>query len=167
MSKWTNCSFFLWITHSLLHSQKTSDWLKKLTKIVFLLYIFWKFFKKTSHSLISSFLMSNVCKSLRSLTKNEQPWAIRSGHLPKISEWAITSFFEQIDHLLIFSHKMSDWLRKPMSKIPTLTFSYTFLYVVSVTQGRCEIQSVIGKHKTFRMVFWHTFNIFRSLQNSN
>ena len=32
--------------------------------------------------------MSDVSKSLRSLTKNEQPWAICSGCSPKMSEWA-------------------------------------------------------------------------------
>ena len=38
-----------------------------------------------SKSLISSFLVSDVSESLRSLTKNEQPWAIRSGHSEEMS----------------------------------------------------------------------------------
>ena len=87
-----------------------------------------------SDSLIPSFLVSDVSESLRSLTKNEQPWAICSGHSPKISnheqiaqvahqKWAneqITCFFERIAHLLIFLQKTSDSLRKPMSEFPTL-----------------------------------------------
>ena len=73
-----------------------------------------------SNSLIPSFLMSDVSKSLRaltknercepiaqvahqkwatmsdslrSLTKNERPWMNRSGCSPKMSEWANHSFF--------------------------------------------------------------------------
>ena len=39
-----------------------------------------------SDSLIPSFLVSDVSKLLRLLTKNEWPWAIRSGHSPKMSD---------------------------------------------------------------------------------
>ena len=49
-----------------------------------------------SDSLIPSFLVSDVSESLRSLTKNDWPWAIRSGR----------------------SLKMSALLRKPMSEFP-------------------------------------------------
>ena len=38
-----------------------------------------------SDSLIPSFLVSDVSESLRSLTKNEQPWAIRSGRSEEMS----------------------------------------------------------------------------------
>ena len=60
--------------------------------------------------------MSDVSKSLRSLTKNELPWAIRSGRSDEMSDceqiaqvahqkWAnewIAHFFEQIAHSIIF-----------------------------------------------------------------
>ena len=36
--------------------------------------------------LISSFLVSDVSESLRSLTKNERPWAIRSGRSEEMSD---------------------------------------------------------------------------------
>ena len=57
--------------------------------------------------------MSDVSESLRSLTKNERPWANRSGCSPKISEWANRTF-------ALFSQKTSDLLRKPMSEFPAL-----------------------------------------------
>ena len=60
--------------------------------------------------------MSDVSESLRSLTKNEQPWAIRSGRSEEMSDheriaqgayqkWAnewIAHFLEHIAHSLIF-----------------------------------------------------------------
>ena len=78
--------------------------------------------------------MSDVSKSLRLLTKNKQPWAIRSGRSPKMSyneriaqvshqKWAnkwIARFLERIAHLLIFLQKTSDLLRKPMSEFLAL-----------------------------------------------
>ena len=90
------------------------------------------FFIKKKRFAHSSFLLSDVSESLRSLTKNERPWAICSGCSPKMSDheriahvahqkWAnkqIASFFEQIAHSLIFLQKTSDWLRKPMSEFP-------------------------------------------------
>ena len=78
--------------------------------------------------------MSDVSESLRSLTKNERPWAIRSGRSEEMSnreqiaqvshqkwtnEW-IARFFELIAHSLIFGQKTSDSLGKPMSKFPAL-----------------------------------------------
>ena len=87
-----------------------------------------------SDSLIPSFLVRDVSKSLRSLTKNEWTRAICSGCSPKISDheqiaqvanqiWAnerIDRFFEQIAHSLIFSQKTSDLLRKSLSEFPAL-----------------------------------------------
>ena len=78
--------------------------------------------------------MSNVSESLISLTKNEQPWAIRSGPSEEMSDreqiaqvanqkWAnewIAHFLEQIAHLLIFEQKTRDSLGKPMSEFPAL-----------------------------------------------
>ena len=93
-----------------------------------------------SKSLISSFLVSDVSESLRSLTKNEQreqialvahqKWAIRSGRSEEMSDreqiaqvahqkWAnewIVHFFEQFSHLLNFGQKLSDSLGKPNSQ---------------------------------------------------
>ena len=63
---------------------------------------------------------ATVSESLRSLTKNEWPWAILSGRSPKMSEWANRSFFEQMSESIFFSQKTRDPLRKPMSEFPTL-----------------------------------------------
>ena len=114
------------IAHSLFCSQKTSD---LLSKIWLKLYILIPFLKKTSNLLIPSFLMSNVSKSLRLLTKNEwceriaqvdhQKWVTMSELLTKMIKWVNRSFLEQIAHLLIILQKTSNSLRKPMSKFPT------------------------------------------------
>ena len=85
-----------------------------------------------------SFPLSDVSKSLRSLTKNEQPWAIRSYRSEEMSDrewiaqvahqkWAnewIPHFFERITHSLIFGQKTSDSLGKPMSEFPALHGNY-------------------------------------------
>ena len=55
--------------------------------------------------------MSDVSESLRSLTKNE-----------RMSESLV--FFEQIAYALIFSQKLSDSLRKPMSEFPALAVHF-------------------------------------------
>ena len=77
-----------------------------------------------SDSPIPSFLVSDVSKSLRSLTKNERfAWVAHQ-------KWAnvrIARFFEGIANLLIFGQKTSDLLRKPMSEFPALQV-YTFCY---------------------------------------
>ena len=87
--------------------------------------------------------MSDVSELLRSLTKNERPWAIR---LEKMSDrersaqvahqkWAnerIARFFEGIAHSLIFGQKTSDSLGKPMSEFPALV-----LYLVSREISLC------------------------------
>ena len=52
---------------------------------------------------------------LRSLTKNERPWANPLGRSPKMSKWANCSFFRK--KLVIYV------LRKPMSEFPTLLLS--------------------------------------------
>ena len=86
--------------------------------MVFFGTIFVRFLNKNKlfiHSLFfgRSLKMSDVSKSLRSLTKNEQ--------IPRFFE-RIARFFELIAHSLIFSQKMIDLLRKPMSEFPTLLF---------------------------------------------
>ena len=100
-----------------------------------------------SKSLISSFLVSDVSESLRSLTKNErcewiaqvahQKWAIRSGRSEEMSDhevaqqkWAnewIAQFFERIAHSLSFGQKTSNLLRKPMSEFPSLNMGKSLL----------------------------------------
>ena len=75
-----------------------------------------------------------MSESLRLLTKNEWPWAIRSHHSEEMSdreriaqvahqkcanEWS-AHFFERISHLLIFGQKTSVSLGKPMSEFPAL-----------------------------------------------
>ena len=136
--KWENeqiAHFFQRIAHSLFRSPKTSDSLKKC----WLKSYFWNvlyILKKRGDSLIPSLLMSDVSKSLRSLSKNEQfegitqvlhqKRATMSDSLRSITKnEQIARFFERIDHSLIirsFFHKKSDWLRKPMSEFPTLFF---------------------------------------------
>ena len=82
-----------------------------------------------SQLLISSFLVSDGSESLRSLTKNERPRAIRSSRSEEMSDcdriaqvahqkWAN----EWIAHSLIFRQKTSDLLGKPMSLFPALEF---------------------------------------------
>ena len=85
-----------------------------------------------SESLISSFSVSDVNESLRSLTKNEQfaqvgqrKWAIVSeiaqvAHQKWANKW-IAHFFERIAHSLIFGQKMSDSLGNLMSEFPALS----------------------------------------------
>ena len=123
---------------SLFFCQKRAIRTKNLTKIVF----FEGFFKK--NNLINpSFLMSDVSKFLRSLTKNErceqiaqgphqkwasmrdmlrlltkneQPWASHSGaHQKWANDW-ITRFFVQFE-------------RNPKSEFPTLPTMRIFLYL--------------------------------------
>ena len=123
--------------------------------------------------------MSHVSKSLRLLTKNERceqiaqvahqkwaMWANCSGYSPKMSDleriaqvahqtWAkeqITHFIELIPHLLIFSQKKSDSLRKQMSEFPALggcNRLSAFSYQVVVTGF---------KHPVIRWLL-HTFSI--------
>ena len=90
--------------------------------------------------------MSDVSESLISLTKNERPWAIRSGRSEEMSDreqiaqvahqkWAnewIAHFFEQITLSLIFGQKTSDSLRNQMIEFPALdTYQITkyFMFV--------------------------------------
>ena len=64
--------------------------------------------------------MSNVSESLGSLTKNEQCEQIGIAQVPHqnwVNEW--------ISHLLIFSQKTSDSLRKLMSEFLALMYSYS------------------------------------------
>ena len=95
------------ITHLLFCSQKPairSNFF--LTKIKFLKRFLSIFFKQAICSFpLFNEGMSNVSESLRSFTKNEWPCGILSGLSPKMSKWANCLFFEQIDHLLIFSQK--------------------------------------------------------------
>ena len=83
--------------------------------------------------------MSDVSELLRSLTKNERPWEIRSGRSEEMNDreriaqvahqkWAhewITRFFKRIAHSLIFGQKTSNLLRKPMSKLSNSQPCYT------------------------------------------
>ena len=96
-----------------------------------------------SESLITSFLMSDVSESLRSLTKNErceqiaqvahQKWAIcsgplrgnerlwanRSGRSPKMSEWVNRSFFWVNRSFAHFWAKHERFARKTDERIPS------------------------------------------------
>ena len=70
--------------------------------------------RNRSFSLISSFLLSNVSELLISLTKNERPWAIRSGRSEEMSDVSESLIS------LIFGQKSSDVLGNQMSKFPAL-----------------------------------------------
>ena len=56
--------------------------------------------------------MSDVSESLISLTKNERPWAISSGHSEEMSDVSelliLLTKNERIAHLLIFGQKTID-----------------------------------------------------------
>ena len=71
---------------------------KRPTKIVksYVWYVFCTFFM--SDSLISSFLMSDVSESLRSLTKNEWPWVICSGRSEEMSDVSESLFLLTKNH---------------------------------------------------------------------
>ena len=59
--------------------------------------------------------MSDVGKSLISLTKNERPCVIRSGRSEEMSD---------VSESLIFGQKTSDSLENQMSEFPALKFSF-------------------------------------------
>ena len=99
--KWANEQIALFseqITYLLICSQKTSDSLNKIWLKCFFWYVFCRFFEKTSDFLISSFLMSDMSKKLRLLTKNEWTWVIRSGRSPKMNKlqgWEFSHWFSE------------------------------------------------------------------------
>ena len=103
-------------------------------------------FRVDSESLIPSFLVSDVCESLRSLTKiewceqiaqvshqkwatmsylitslrgNEWSWANRSGRSPKMSEWVNCSFFWANRSFAHFWAKNKCFARKTDERIPS------------------------------------------------
>ena len=128
-------------------NERMSDLLKKIWWKLYLLvcFIYVFYFKITSYSLIPSFLMSDVSKSLRSLTKNEQceqiaevthkneqfeqfeqitqvahhKWATMIDSLTKNER--IACFFEQITHSIIilkFFAKNEQFTQKTDEQIP-------------------------------------------------
>ena len=135
-----------------------------------------------SDSLIPSFLVSDVNESFRSLTKNERceqiaqvahqkwvtmsdllslltkndwPWANRSGRSLKMSE------------SLIFSQKTSDSLRKPMGKFPALQYRHisriTFLFLTRTfvaVCAYCEIADDTDIFSSFDYFFIFLFKVF-------
>ena len=99
-----------------------------------------------SDSLIPSFLMSeslrsltkmsNVSKLLRSFTKNERPWANRTGRSPKMSEWVNRSFFwanQSFAHFFTksewFAQKTDERIPSPAPYVPFPLFSVLFPFV--------------------------------------
>ena len=75
-----------------------------------------------STSLIPSFSVSNVSESLRSLTKNEQPWAIRSGRSEEMSDVSESLI------LLTKNEQMSNSLKKIWLKKSKILFLVCFIY---------------------------------------
>ena len=65
--------------------------------------------------------MSNVSESLRSLTKNEQPWAICSGRSEEMSD------VSELLILLTKNERMSDSLKKIWLKKSKILFYYVLL----------------------------------------
>ena len=76
-----------------------------------------------SESLISSFLVSDVSESLRSLTKNERPWAIRSGRSEEMSDVSESLIS------LTKNERMSNSLKKFWLKKSKILFYYVLLKV--------------------------------------
>ena len=72
-----------------------------------------------SDSHIPSFLVSDVSKLLRSLTKNEQTWAIRSDRSPKMSEWVNRLFFWANHSFAHFFAKNERIAQKTNERIPS------------------------------------------------
>ena len=114
---WANCSGCSWqmsdreqfpqVAHDKWANERFAQ--NNLTKIIFygmfythFIYVFW--FKKTSNSLIPSFLIFDVSKSLRSLTKNE-----RCERIPQVThqKWATMS---KSLRLLTKNERMSELL---------------------------------------------------------
>ena len=98
------------------------------------------FYLKMSEWLIPSFLVSDVSESLRLLTKNEGPWAIRSccseemsdherisqvAHLKLANEW-IAHLFWAYRSFAHFWAKKSNSLGKPMSEVQALVHTYKY-----------------------------------------
>ena len=79
-------------------------------------------FLKNERFVFPSFLMSDVSKSLSSLTKNEQPWANRSGCSPKKSEWANRLFFLANRSFAHFFAKIKHFAQKTIEQIPSPVF---------------------------------------------
>ena len=80
-----------------------------------------------SDLLVPSFLMSDVSKLLRLLTKNEQCEGISQvAHQKWVNEW-IACFFELIAHWLIFSQKNERFAQKTDEQIPSPVYISPFL----------------------------------------
>ena len=107
--------------------------------------------------------MSGVSESLILLTKNEQPWVIRSGrseemsdreqiaqvaHQQWVNEWT-AHFFERIAHLLIFGQNTSDLLGNQMSEFPALHFfihcllHWTYMYSLYSKFWSCYMHCIV------------------------
>ena len=70
--------------------------------------------------------MSDVSKLLISLTKNERPWAIRSGRSEEMSD---------VSESLIFGQKTSDSLGNQMSEFPALDLHLQNLHGTKLGEG--------------------------------
>ena len=89
--KWANerIDLFFWANGSFsLLLKKRSDFLKKIWKKSYFLYVFYRFFWSfLKNQTICSFLLSKVSDSLRLLRRNKRLWGNRSGRSPKLSKW--------------------------------------------------------------------------------
>ena len=145
--------------------------------------------KKLSESLIPSFLMSDVSEWLRSLTKNEwceqiaqvahqkwatmsnslrwltkneRPWANRSGGSPKMSKWVNPSFFEWTAHSLIFLQKNKRFDQKTDERIPSPVSYCTYTVCIRLKMWK----QLICPFNTFKEGFidkpklWNFASIF-------
>ena len=82
--------------------------------------------------------MSDVSESLRSLTKNEGPWAIRSGRSPKMNEWANNSFFWANHSFAHFFTKNKWFAQKTNEQIPSTA---TLRLKMWICCNQCTLQS--------------------------
>ena len=128
-------SLFLWqIAHSLFCSQKMSNLLKNLNKIVCLCTIFKSFFVSLKKQVSCSFPFFNEWCELSAQAAHDKRVTCRS---PKMKEWANCSFFS--------ANRSFTSLRLPMRKFPTLLLDHHFLFQlfnVYITFDICKSCSV-------------------------
>ena len=109
--KWANHTFF-----ELTKKERFAQ--KKFNNIVFLCTFLKSFFVSLKNDAHFLFLVINVSKLLRLLTKNEWPWANHSGRSPKMSEWANRSFFWSELLICSFIAKNVQFAKKTDEQIP-------------------------------------------------
>ena len=104
--------------------------------------------------------MSDVSESLRSLTKNEQPWAIRSGRSEEMSD------VSELLILLTKNEQMRDSLKECLLKKSKILFYYVLFKVLNKKIRKNER---IANFRSFPLFWWAMWvnRSFRSNQMSD